>query len=268
MRAAGKTRRVVFPFYDLRGLQFNPGDKITINHPAPGVDGTSWIDREVFVETVELDHTSLRTTITCVTVGDTFGPIQFSGEVEFIIACELDTWVDSGNQSAVHGADITIKNGNSIGGAGGDSWRMTGRFDFLSVMAGTETIQSITLEMRSNGGNNDRPGGWSQAIINRLNQTDWGESSTYANFTLNGAGTPWTDAFLTTNYGITDAMQTVGWHSFALNAAAITQANIDLAATGKYQLGFTSGVTDDNEWFEIQSREGTFPWQLRVVATI
>jgi hypothetical protein len=267
LRAAGKTRRVVFPLYNLEGLKFVPGDRITISHPAPGVDGTSWIQREVMVETVDLDHSRLKTTVTSVTVGDVFGPVKFSGEVTTVINVDIDTWIDSGNPTTTHGSDTQLKNGNNIGGAGGDVWRIAGRFDFLSVMAGTETIQSIALEMYSNGGNVDPPAFWAQAGIRRLNETTWGENSTWNNFLNDGAGAAWSDSLLTTDYGITLDMAQPGWHSYNLNAAAITQANADLAATGKFQLGFVLG-TDTNEWFSIQSEEGTFPWRLRVVYTL
>lgn len=279
LRSASKARRVIWPFPDLGGLAYNPGDHVGLNHPEPGVDGSPWQSREAFIESVELDHERLRTTVKAITIGDTFGPIKWSGEFTSTLLPLEDLWIDSQNPTQNYTNDTQIRVGDNLDGVVGSGyWRLVGRID-LSVLPLGATITEVAIDMFTEEGNNDGnpiPGRINPLIngawVELSGGTAWTQASTYNVFS---GGSPWSD----TNQGndITNSPSTLkspGWKTFAVNSAGLTflNANITGVANMTFNVGRKTGTdpSDDiNEYLKISSyKNATRSWRIRATYTV
>ena len=277
LRAAGDGRRIDYPFFDMRMLELVSGQRVGISDPQPGIGTGAWDKHEVLIESVKLDKAGLKGSMQAVEVGKTFGPIIFPGDAENIYIAEVDTWIESANPDAAHGSDTQLKYGRALGGIPGESERLAMRFDLLAVpesgvqLTGSEPLNSITFEWYVNEFNNDRTN-ILNGTMRKLDQGDWGDNSTWDNFTLDGAGIAWADAMMTDIWAqVQNFGGTLGWKSQLLNATALAAYQAALGASGKVNMSLNIGRfgvpiagDDTNEYMYMGSSESSVKCRIRL----
>ena len=190
-------------------------------------------------------------TFTGVTRGDVFGPVSFSGQEATAFTATLDTRVDYSSAGTSYGSETTVRHG----GENEAEWEISGnlvraayRFDISSI-GGASTIVSASLKVYVT-----QSFSTSQFHLRQLGETTWGESSTWNNFTSNGAGTAWTDTYIGgTSLSDDTAAVTSGYKTWVLNSSGISYLQGLLAGTGLAQ--FTHQQMNRNERYDIASSE-------------
>ena len=286
MRAGGSQRIVVFPNFDMRGLEINPGQHITLTHPIPGDGNEPWNLHECLVEKINLKYERLKTTLECLEVGQTFGPIEFPGEVTVEIPFTEDLWVDSADDTTNMDGDDVLELGRNLGGINVATKHLVGRANMLDPATDpyiplTGIIKAVQLKFEVTEGNNDGNPLADPPRINppinggvfKMTNDNWVMvSSTYEIF---ADALPWDDNIFGAGnrLGRSNGWKSTGEKRVDFDAVGIAYIDSVRATVAEIVLNIgragTAQADDDiNELIKIYGRLGAKPWSLLVTYTL
>jgi hypothetical protein len=252
---SGNAIEITWTVPGLWGLQDNSdiGDLVALTH-ARAFGG--WTDQHVQITAIAVDPLNGKVKLTGLPLGSSFyqGVVLIKSiaiqQIETTLY-PLDTYVDYSFATTSYGSTTPIR----CGGDDTSGWLISGnlsrtgyRFDLSSIPAGS-TILSVSMEIYVEA--QYYP---SQLRIHRLNETTWGANSTWNSFTNNGAGSAWTDSYISTQL-CDDVSAGIGKKTKIFNSSGITYVQNALDGDGYVQT--THNAMNRYEGYLITSAEGT-----------